>query len=757
MKSVFSFLTVAFLATVSEAVSVKDFGAVGDGVHDDTLAIQKAADSLYPGGEYIGGRDMAYFADRYRKSIIDGPNGEVFFPKGTYRLTGPVRFLWSVSLRGEDGATILGADPGKDVFYFHIGFRVQLENLAFRGGHIQVRQWTRNLSDAVLHVRNCTFAGASDRAVLSDSWHIRDDMVDTPENASKGCPPYEIKRLASGLYDLKERDPATLKGWPNSTEVVVEGCRFEGNRQAFDLNTDGVFIRDSSVVADVRDGGAAAKVGTTAHLKRVRFAVSGSGAAVEVGRDTVVDGCRFDSCEGVVPVLWRFRPFRSNIATQLILKNSSISGKSAEVVCFKDGYIPNQIVVDGLSAADGVRRRLFAFGRAPSSEEIENWPTECSKGVRWGHPVIPVRHCFGVTVRNLDTSLFDASLPASIEPFRRAEGTVPRAHGVRLAPEADFSGASVRMSDESCGSGCRDLSRDDTAALRKLFSEPVDGTNGLCVVLQPRWYRVTGMIPVSGRVRLVCRGRAAIISTSDQPVFALAEGSEVLIENAIVQGGRNAVRCEGRRGHVLLRYDNLYGQLEEAVSAAADGDNDWLIELSAGSCFCPYFYRGNAHVKIDGYWFSLGSDRPRGQPYPADFASVVNLAGGVFEAEDVCGVPRYFDNDEVFTFKGDRSDPKLKGNYRWFDNYGTMILLQFRFGGERGGLTSICHFPGARTHVEGGFAAFRSNWRLTATPLTFLAMPGSDERKLRCVDVIGFDFLDRKPMTNGQCDNSYPY
>lgn len=73
-----------------ESVSVKDFGAVGDGVADDTAAIQAAINAMIPLGR-----------------------GTVFFPAGTYRTTATITlFGLSVSLMGAGGelSTILRAD-----------------------------------------------------------------------------------------------------------------------------------------------------------------------------------------------------------------------------------------------------------------------------------------------------------------------------------------------------------------------------------------------------------------------------------------------------------------------------------------------------------------------------------------------------------------------------------------------------------------------------------------------------------------------
>ena len=65
-----------------ESVSVKDFGAVGDGVVDDTAAIQAAVDST--------------------------TNGTVFIPDGIYLVSAPISLPYNVSLRGSStaGATL---------------------------------------------------------------------------------------------------------------------------------------------------------------------------------------------------------------------------------------------------------------------------------------------------------------------------------------------------------------------------------------------------------------------------------------------------------------------------------------------------------------------------------------------------------------------------------------------------------------------------------------------------------------------------
>lgn len=98
-------------AKLRDVVSVKDFGAVGDGVADDTAAVQAA--------------------------INTGKSG-VYFPDGTYRIASVVTLSGNLTLFGSAGAVIFPnrGTPGGNVFQATSG-SIVIEGLTFDGGASQ--------------------------------------------------------------------------------------------------------------------------------------------------------------------------------------------------------------------------------------------------------------------------------------------------------------------------------------------------------------------------------------------------------------------------------------------------------------------------------------------------------------------------------------------------------------------------------------------------------------------------------------------
>lgn len=155
------------------AVYVTTFGTTGDGMTDDTAAIQSALDSCKDSG------------------------GTIIFPVGVYKLTKSVYFYSNQRLIFEGGATLLqGASINNLLMNYSTADKgaydatenVEIDGAIFDGGSYT----TNNTLMGICHsknikIRNCTFKNGY------GTWH------DLEVNSSKN--------------------------------VVVEGCRFEGLRR----------------------------------------------------------------------------------------------------------------------------------------------------------------------------------------------------------------------------------------------------------------------------------------------------------------------------------------------------------------------------------------------------------------------------------------------------------------------------------------------------------------------------------------------
>ena len=130
----------------NEVVSVKDFGAVGDGVTDDTSAIQAAIDSTQVTG------------------------GSLFFPQGTYNITEELR----VDYRGKTGAPntnptrldLIGDGKGNSV--------LNIKTDSINGLKIMGDNPLTTASHGYFTIRGLAFTGSSPTPRTSNGLRIND-------------------------------------------------------------------------------------------------------------------------------------------------------------------------------------------------------------------------------------------------------------------------------------------------------------------------------------------------------------------------------------------------------------------------------------------------------------------------------------------------------------------------------------------------------------------------------------------------------
>lgn len=194
-------------------VNVRDFGAVGDGVTDDTAAIQTALDSLKDSG------------------------GTIFFPHGVYVITNPIYF-YSNQILDFDYSTILqGATIDNLIMSYcerawggYDGTHdAVLKNAIFDGGAYEVNNTLLGIVHAKnIKIENCSFVNAY------GTWH------NIEINSSLNCKVlncrFDGSRKTGANGCMIQIDAYTTDGtwpWANgavdgtlASQIEIAGCRF---------------------------------------------------------------------------------------------------------------------------------------------------------------------------------------------------------------------------------------------------------------------------------------------------------------------------------------------------------------------------------------------------------------------------------------------------------------------------------------------------------------------------------------------------
>ncbi|MCQ2390971.1 MAG: glycoside hydrolase family 55 protein [Kiritimatiellae bacterium] len=667
------------VAANAAGLNVRDFGAAGDGIADDTAAIQRAADAAYK----ARGAD-AHCMTRNLKGGIDAPFAAVLFPSGTYRLTRPVDFKWNVALLGEKGARLVQECPTNTLFHFSESHRLIVQGLEFDGGSIQLKCWTKNRDVSYLHVADCVFRNASATALVCDS-----------------------HKDAQGVC----REDATIP-YNNSTLILVERCLFRDNATALHLYSDGTTVRDCQFLApsaarkeQIR-AGSGGRLGVEMSFRDCTIDYPGSvapdTAAIRYdGGRVTFENCTVSAREALVAVRSHSRFNEYGSPSMLDLLNVRLSTGAAPVVSCVSNDFPNRILACELVNLQCGRKRLVAFDREPTRDAIDEKMAHAQTA-----RCIPAENCLAFMTRGLAPAEFDTTLPSELEKYRRE--AAPAAWTRPLQPRSGVSFArdlpqGKVFRDESIGHRRRHDAGDDTDKVAALLAA-AEANGGGVVELPARWIRVSHGFRLPNHTRVTCPGRAALDMADGDGVFfrvAADEAPDAAFERILFVEGGSVLVSESTKGRVRFLDCAFYGQKAPALLASASTANAFTLDVTGGQAYAPYLYRGNAEVTFDAFWYQELTERPKGE-FRAAYAAIVNEVGGRLTLREMLGVPCYFVNMSKSEAYSQVHLPAQNGEIRWIDNHGTLLSLNTRYGGEWGGLTPIYHFGSANTFIEGG-------------------------------------------------------
>ena len=679
-------------------LNVVDFGAKGDGVTDDSDAIQKAATQAADRNWC----HMKGIARRFNKGRSDdGPHLRIVFPEGRYLVKKPIFFRREPQLFGFGKATIVGGSPTTDVFVVISGVRSQVNGLTFEGGRRQILEDTFNIESANVKIRDCVFRNSSAAAIESRVYRHPDEKGELVTIGNYRCD----KGWTNWREDVRIDSPLR-QSFNNSTLMMIERCFFKDCAQAANFGCDGGMMREVSVETCVTTGsvfsinGAVHAYALDVRAKRVGksdlcvFSSCGHGVSYGGQAAFLIEHSRFRTLDGTGMCLLRSDAGCDYTGSQVTIRDlETESGGCPEgaIVRCLNGKSPEILVITGVRDTSGRPVKAVAYGPGITMSDFD-------ANRHYRH--MPSDLTYSIAIGNNSTNV-DESLPDCCAPFVEPASSITSPNPLVVKTPRPIRGTMLWACDHGLSQG---MTADDTAAMQRVFAAARAVSNAV-VVLPPRWITITNTIDISGEIAVVGAGTAAIrVPNETTDVFRVADGAKVVLANLLIDGGRHHVSFsadEARGASILVDRCFTY----EAAGAAFAIDvvrhpERVRFAIDGGVHYHTLLYDGNADAVINATWFRCLPPVPLDEPL-TDSVSVINRGRMLYQ--NVLGVPVVFSR---YPHSGtNRQIPKH--DYRWIDNRGGKLRARHnRFGAEWGGICPVFNFNGGQVTIESGNAYY---------------------------------------------------
>jgi hypothetical protein len=140
-----------------QIVSVKDFGAVGNGIADDTIAIQEALD--YVNSVRISSVPSAFGGG-------SASEFKVYFPCGNYKTSLTLEIPAYAYLFGDKA--IISPSTNTFPIFSKVQYQTTIDGFVFSGGQSAIYLQTGNVDSTMVKVVNCEFLGQTDYGIYDD-------------------------------------------------------------------------------------------------------------------------------------------------------------------------------------------------------------------------------------------------------------------------------------------------------------------------------------------------------------------------------------------------------------------------------------------------------------------------------------------------------------------------------------------------------------------------------------------------------------
>ncbi len=306
--------------SLQSQVSVKDFGAVGNGITDDTKAIEKAI-------EFINSTMIStlQLPNKLKTSSYIGSTKTLIFPQGIYVISKPIILGSYVNVTGEN-AILIGNDnfnkSTKNIAFDAVSWQTKIEGMQFVGFKTALKIDNKNVDMGKINISNCNFY---------------DNTVAIDLNAK-------------------------------SSITIIENCRFLNNSKSLKIvNGDRVIFTKNWITAGPLSGEHDANIinyGILSFTENLLVPLSPKPGAVEPAwinnyGSVSAEGIRQGGEPGSYTLINNFAAFEKNypvIPNFVVVKNSDCYasykiGNTFEPAVIRLIEMPNQIVLEDIRGA----------------------------------------------------------------------------------------------------------------------------------------------------------------------------------------------------------------------------------------------------------------------------------------------------------------------------------------------------------------------------------------------------------------------